>query len=194
MLFRFGKKAISAREAADLFIHDMAVIASNTFNEFYSNVIRSLRLASGNENAEYNLDKKIMQILYLLMITALNARAVNILFIETEKRSLISAIRDTLSETTIIEGDNSVILDIYTMYVDAIRDGMEDIETGNPLLPHDAVAGLFIDQMKLHQYEGVLTKMGEDHFIDPVFLMSISAPLMGTVGWWKSVNEKYKIK
>ncbi|MFQ5715065.1 MAG: hypothetical protein ACE5GU_13640 [Candidatus Scalinduaceae bacterium] len=69
-MFGLGKKAITSEEVADLFIHDMAVIASNTFDEFYRSVIQALREASGNEDAEYNLNKNQMQLLYFLMITA----------------------------------------------------------------------------------------------------------------------------
>ena len=54
-----------------------------------------------------------------------------------------------------------MILDIYNRYVNEIQKGIKGVETDIPLLPHDAVAGSFVEDMELHQYEGVLTEIGE---------------------------------
>ena len=184
---------MTVEKATELFVNEMAHNTFSSFDDVFDELINILQLSGANENAKTELNNNGIAVLFFILVTVLNAWAVNNIFEKYNCDRILKAIKSSLLQMKIIEDNISSLIRVYDLCFDEIKSGLD--ESTPLLLPMDTVAGTFISLAGITRFEGTETQISKNEtIVSPVLLTLISELFMRYVGWWKLFSEKYTIK
>ena len=184
---------MTVEKATELFVNEMAHSTFSNFDDVFDELINILQLSGANENAKTELNNNGIAVLFFILVTVLNAWAVNNIFEKYNCDRILKAIKSSLLQMKIIEDNISSLIRVYDLCFDEIKSGLD--ESTPLLLPMDTVAGTFISLAGITRFEGTETQISKNEtIVSPVLLTLISELFMRYVGWWKLFSEKYTIK